>query len=343
MSERVTNVKSKDLLQEIEDQNTYCGVSNWRDKGFTGKGIVVWNTEGYTSHGCQTHDRILDAAPDAIVLNGGLQSSVTNDKINYYKVSYQETPNSKEEIYEVEDFIKKFNVKIITRSMENELGHRNSTKADDVMWCELQKKYNLIMFDAADNDGDDQRDESGSLPILVQGAVFVKGKPVRAHYSSTITAGDTFISFVGWAVGTSFSCPYMAGMTALLLERYGKDLTQEQVVEYYKAHCEDLGDEGYDRFHGYGLAMLGDINEDFFGKNDNKNESQPELKDEYGDEEMKKTDFKDVKEGAWFEDAVAFVVESGYMSGFKDNTFRPNQSLTRAQMAQVLYNIFSKK
>lgn len=40
--------------------------------------------------------------------------------------------------------------------------------------------------------------------------------------------------------------------------------------------------------------------------------------------------------------AVTAMLKAGYISGFTDQTFRPQDSLTREQMAQILYNIFEK-
>lgn len=40
--------------------------------------------------------------------------------------------------------------------------------------------------------------------------------------------------------------------------------------------------------------------------------------------------------------AVAAMLKAGYISGFTDQTFRPQDSMTREQMAQILYNIFEK-
>lgn len=48
--------------------------------------------------------------------------------------------------------------------------------------------------------------------------------------------------------------------------------------------------------------------------------------------------FPDVIENAWYYDAVKFVHERGLMNGFTDGTFGPALSVTRAQLAQILYN-----
>ena len=45
--------------------------------------------------------------------------------------------------------------------------------------------------------------------------------------------------------------------------------------------------------------------------------------------------FKDV-EGTKYEDAVDMLVSFGIVNGFDDNTFKPNESVTRAQMAKML-------
>lgn len=47
--------------------------------------------------------------------------------------------------------------------------------------------------------------------------------------------------------------------------------------------------------------------------------------------------YTDVTEGRWYSEAVRFVTENGLMSGY-DNQFAPGAFLTRAQLAQVLYN-----
>ena len=48
----------------------------------------------------------------------------------------------------------------------------------------------------------------------------------------------------------------------------------------------------------------------------------------------------DVDPGEWYHEAIDWAVESGLMSGYDDgsNTFGPDDTLTRAQLAQILYN-----
>lgn len=50
------------------------------------------------------------------------------------------------------------------------------------------------------------------------------------------------------------------------------------------------------------------------------------------------TKFTDVPDTAWFAPAVAYVAKQGLMSGVTETTFAPNNTLTRAMLAQILYN-----
>ncbi len=48
--------------------------------------------------------------------------------------------------------------------------------------------------------------------------------------------------------------------------------------------------------------------------------------------------FADVSEGSWYYAAVRFVQEQGLMNGYSDGRFGPNDTLSRAQLAQILFN-----
>ena len=49
-----------------------------------------------------------------------------------------------------------------------------------------------------------------------------------------------------------------------------------------------------------------------------------------------KANFTDVKAGDWFADAVAWAQENEIVNGYADNTFKPNASITRQEMAVML-------
>ncbi len=48
--------------------------------------------------------------------------------------------------------------------------------------------------------------------------------------------------------------------------------------------------------------------------------------------------YADLDATAWYHDAVQYCLENGLMNGYGDGSFRPNASLTRAMLVQILYN-----
>ena len=48
--------------------------------------------------------------------------------------------------------------------------------------------------------------------------------------------------------------------------------------------------------------------------------------------------FTDVSESDWYYEAVRFVQERGLMNGYGNGNFAPNAQLSRAQLAQILFN-----
>ena len=47
--------------------------------------------------------------------------------------------------------------------------------------------------------------------------------------------------------------------------------------------------------------------------------------------------FGDVADGKWYTNAVVWAAESGLVSGYGNNTFGPEDNITREQMAVILY------
>ncbi|REB08522.1 alkaline serine protease [Sporosarcina sp. BI001-red] len=57
--------------------------------------------------------------------------------------------------------------------------------------------------------------------------------------------------------------------------------------------------------------------------------------------ERSKTKFKDVNSNSFASGYIQSAQEKGYLSGFPDNTFRPNQPVTRGEMALLLQKAFT--
>lgn len=53
--------------------------------------------------------------------------------------------------------------------------------------------------------------------------------------------------------------------------------------------------------------------------------------------------FTDVAEGSYYEDAITWASENGIVSGYSENTFAPDDDITREQLASILYRYASFK
>ena len=57
-----------------------------------------------------------------------------------------------------------------------------------------------------------------------------------------------------------------------------------------------------------------------------------------GEPDAGSSNFKDVPDGKWYSEAVAWAASKGIVNGVGDGKFDPNGAVTRAQMATILYN-----
>lgn len=53
--------------------------------------------------------------------------------------------------------------------------------------------------------------------------------------------------------------------------------------------------------------------------------------------------FKDVKQGAWYYNAVIWAADNGIVKGYEDGCFYPNRPITREQMVTMLYRYMQFK
>ena len=53
--------------------------------------------------------------------------------------------------------------------------------------------------------------------------------------------------------------------------------------------------------------------------------------------------FKDVKSGQWYYNEIQIAVGSGYISGYEDNSFKPNEAITREEAASIMTTIKGNK
>ena len=125
---------------------------------------------------------------------------------------------------------------------------------------------------------------------------------------------------------TSGTTQVIAGMAALLKET--SNVTPSQFKKVMMDNAIKLVDKQHDIKTGYGLLALPSTVIKTPKPNSKKEED---------------TMFKDVKPTDWFYKAVMWAKEKGILKGYKDNTFRPNEPLTRAEYAQAEYNKYFNK
>ena len=235
------------VQETMQEQFAYSNITAWHEQGYNGKGVVVWNRENATgNHGASTRSVLERICPEATILSAGIQSGFSGDEMLYCTVDGSP----------VEDFIRNNKVKVISSSID---GDHNAPVFIN-MWKDLVEKYNLVLVNSAGNDGTDGINSWFPYEHSIQvGAVsLVDGKPRVTHYSSIGEEVD-FTNFTLWLTGTSFACPYTAGMIALLIGRYG-DLTQNEVYQMLKRNAVDLGAQGKDNYFGWGVPQMPDIN-----------------------------------------------------------------------------------
>ena len=63
----------------------------------------------------------------------------------------------------------------------------------------------------------------------------------------------------------------------------------------------------------------------------------------FGFTEKGSIDFKDVKAGTWYYNDISIGVKKGYISGYGDKTFKPNDNITREEAANIVATITKLK
>lgn len=63
----------------------------------------------------------------------------------------------------------------------------------------------------------------------------------------------------------------------------------------------------------------------------------------FGFNQKSQDNFKDVSKDKWYYDEVSIAKEAGYINGYEDGTFRPNDEITREEMAKIIATIKGAK
>lgn len=219
-----------------KEEFDYLGITKWHELGIKGQGITIASRESDKSaHGKCVFELIKQVVPEA--------------KIKL-KCDY-----NKDNDYD-----------IYTTSLFFASDKTKEKRSQQLI------NMNKILVCAAGNEGNETQTSLSRLePWLSIGAVhLVDGKIEIPKYSSSFDGLD-FMSFSNVSVqskknkikGTSFSAPIFASMCALVqsyfLEKTGKKLTYNQMLQFIKVNCVDICEKGYDSRSGYGLFVLPEL------------------------------------------------------------------------------------
>lgn len=126
--------------------------------------------------------------------------------------------------------------------------------------------------------------------------------------------------------GTSFSNPLLAGMMNLVndlaLDKIGRVLSSIEIYDFVITHSIDVHTPGKDTATGAGVFILPDPNTINFSK--------------YGGNTMPD---KNLQCDTWAEAAMNWAIDSGIFKGDGTGNYGGTNTMTRQELAQVLYNI----
>ena len=259
----------------------FSNLIQWHNNGFTGKGITIANMESTdpnlwfydgkvrdpfgladkadNNHGQKTMDIIHQAAPDADLVmvesSHGINSNCIYGKLIDVSLPYIEkncdfvnaslggTDNE-----ELKKLILKAQEKgvIFCASAGNEGSYGTSGYAKSNAWIGVAAVYYRDSCDAIERPG------WSSIGPEVDFAEFT--------YLNVHDCKDRNRTFQ--FSGTSCSSPHFTGKLACVqqffLEKAGRKLYQDEMVQFVKDNAKDLGDLGFDNEYGFGLLILPD-------------------------------------------------------------------------------------
>jgi len=213
------------------------------------------------------------------------------------------------------------------------------TKVTASQYFDRLKDIGIPFFVASGNDGD--WGDGVRYPATEEYTIAVGAYHDGTNSLARYTNGGIELDCVGFSgthmynsngdvinqVGTSFSTPFVAFATLLYIswrKRNGlPKLTNSECIEWIKTNALDLKEIGFDNPSGWGMFRLPSE----IPQVDVVIEEPIE-----GDDDL---EFKDMQ-GHWAEQYVDFVSEKGIMTGFPDETFKPDNVMTRAEVATVI-------
>ena len=238
-------------------QREYVNIPAWQNAGYLGEGITIFHDDVDRAHSECCVDIIQTILPKAKIYSGSIRYRVYDHVVTSCEIECRETG----EVMPLTDFIEKYNISQINNSTGSKASNNLDTPIA-VYMRDIISKYNLFCTGSAGNDDEKNNRFKGAF-VMVSGVYFFGNTDKICDYGPAWDWVD-FSMFMTFQTGTSFSAPFLNGMAGLLRSRYGRDITQEHIYSYFKDHCEHLGSEGKNPEYGWGIPILGDVNEEYF-------------------------------------------------------------------------------
>lgn len=190
-----------------------------------------------------------------------------------------------------------------------------------------------------------------------------------ARIESTYITNDDFPTGYATMSGSSMAAPHVTGILALY-EQLFPEMSDSERKELLISNSLDKGDGGKDNTYGYGVAQapttpFKDFNRSYWYSSAVENLSQGNLISGYDDGmfkakqsitreeaatmvgralqlngEERATDFPDVSPSSFGSGYISAGTSSGFISGYTDGTFRPNQAINRGDVAMIIDRAF---
>lgn len=232
--------------KDFEKQLEYCGINKWHVAGYQGQGLTIFMDDVGGNHAACTKMVVQTILPKALVLTGNIGFNYNSEEVTECNVSCLET----HETLSFEEFIVKHNVRLINNSTDGGTHQKDTSKTRYLN--KMKAKYNLIFTGSAGNGyGSPIDNPYYGVAMMISGCNSKK----RSTYAED--EDIDFIAYTAGMSGTSFSAPFACGMAGLVVQQY-PNYTQNGVYQYFKTHCEDIGQPGKDSVNGWGLLVLGE-------------------------------------------------------------------------------------
>lgn len=360
------------LLQDDDRHRIATGVKKFHDAGYYGERVVAASGESWARSEYNPDDLVYDP------LNIGGEPGGATHPIDTASTFFQVAPKTKLYMLYSSDGIWRGDGTYESRFLEKStkiiedngitnmfvsliFGTRHEQFFTDLSaW--MNKNPDFKFFWAAGNDSSKKSNAIMEVKEIIGVAAYtlmVDGTMSPAYYSSVSENVDfsapsmiytninaTKSTDSGYPnSGTSFSTPWLCGMSCLVddffIDKKGAPLTNAGMIQFFKDHCIDLRDPGFDTKTGWGAVVLPDPNDIDIDKYFTIGRETIPIMPDGGSTMLDKFDDKN-KVSSWAKDSVEWALGAKILQGTSPNTISPDDTVTREMMCVFMKRLYDK-